>query len=180
MPGSQRAISGVAALIASQPLEAWKDYLRFHAVAAYADVLPRAFAERAAALHGAAMTGQSPPVPRAERALDATQLAMSDAIGRMYAERYFPAEQKARVLHIVGNVTAAFIKRVEAATWMSPATRTLALAKLKTLYVGIGYPERWQDYSDLLIDPRTLWATFGASRTATTAERWPGSESPWT
>ena len=68
-------------------------------------------------------------------------------------ERYFPP-QKARVLRIVRDVTVAFIRRVEAATWMSPATRTLALAKLKTLYVGIGYPERWQDYSDLVIDPQ--------------------------
>jgi predicted metalloendopeptidase len=93
-------------------------------------------------------------VPRTQRALEATQSAMSDAVGRMYAERHFPAEQKARVLRIVGNVTAAFINRVEASTWMSPATRTLALAKLKSLYVGIGYPERWQDYSDLLVDPR--------------------------
>ena len=147
------AISGVAALIASQPLEAWKDYLRFHVVAAYADVLPRVVAEHVGAAcrampgqpqHSRAPSGRSTPL----------RLAMSDAIGRMYAERFFPAEQKARVQRIVGNVTAAFIKRVEAATWMSPATRTLALAKLKTLYVGIGYPERWQDYSDLMMDPQ--------------------------
>ena len=70
---------------------------------------------------------------------------MSDALGRMYAERYFPAEQKARVEAIVANVIAAFRRRVEAATWMSPATRAVALAKLKTLYFGIGYPDRWQD-----------------------------------
>jgi predicted metalloendopeptidase len=147
-------ITGVAALIASQPLDAWKDYLRFHAIAAYADVLPRVVAERALALRDASMTAQPQHGPRADRALEATQLAMSDAIGRMYAERYFPAEQKARVLRVVGNVTAAFIKRVETATWTSPATRSLALAKLKTLYVGIGYPEQWQDYSDLAIDPQ--------------------------
>jgi predicted metalloendopeptidase len=147
------AIRGAAALIASQPLEAWKDYLRFHLVADYADVLPRAVSERALALRAAATTGQSQPAPRTQRAVDAAQLALSDAVGRMYAERYFPAEQKARVLHIVDNVTAAFIKRVEAATWMSPATKKIALAKLKTLYVGIGYPEQWQDYSDLVIDP---------------------------
>ena len=146
------AISGVAALIASQPLDAWKDYLRFHVIATYADVLPRVVADRASALRDASMSGQSQQGPRAKGALEATQSAMSDAIGRMYAERYFPAEQKARVLRIVGNVTAAFIKRVETATWMSPATRTLALAKLKTLYVGIGYPERWPDYSDLVVD----------------------------
>jgi predicted metalloendopeptidase len=148
------AISGVAALVGSQPLETWKDYLRFHVIAAYADVLPRAVAERASALWAAATPGQSQQSPRSQRALEATQSAMSDAIGRMYAERFFAAEQKDRVRRIVANVTAAFAKRVEAATWMSPATRTTALAKLRTLYVGIGYPERWEDYSDLVIDPQ--------------------------
>ena len=64
---------------------------------------------------------------------------------------------------------------------MSPATRTQALAKLKTLYFGIGYPDTWQDYSDLAVDPHgRRWAIFGASRTATTAVPWPGSAGPWT
>ena len=148
------AVTGVAALVASQPIAAWKDYLRFHALDTYADVLPSIFAATALALHGSAMTGESQQLlPRAARALDVTQLVMSDAIGTMYAERYFPAEQKLRVQAIVANVVTAFVKRVEAVTWMSPATRALALAKLKTLYVGIGYPEHWQDYSDLAVDP---------------------------
>jgi putative endopeptidase len=151
------AVKGVAALIASQPLQAWKDYLRFHVVHTYADVLPRAFAEQALALQDAAAAGPSLPVDRAsaraQRALDATQSAMSDAVGRMYAERYFPAGHKARVQAIVANVVNAFSQRVEAVTWMSPGTRTMALAKLKTLYFGIGYPEMWQDYSDLIVDP---------------------------
>ncbi len=155
VPWQPGAVRGVAALVASQPLQAWQDYLRFHAVDDHADVLPRAFAEAAMALHGAASaaTGQAQQSPRAQRALDATQLAMSDAIGRMYAERYFPAEHKVRVQAIVANVAAAFVRRVEAATWMSPSTKALALAKLKTLYVGIGYPEHWQDYADLTMDP---------------------------
>src|SRR4029079_15905649 len=117
------SIIGAAALIASQPLEGWKDYLRAHVIAAYADVLPAVVAAHASLLRSAAMVGQSQPAPRTQRALEATQSAMSDAIGRIYAERYFPAEQKARVLRIIGDVTAAFIRRVEAATWMSPATR---------------------------------------------------------
>ena len=146
------AVTGLAALVASQPLEAWKDYLRFHVVDAFADLLPHAFADEALALHGA-VAGQPERSPRAQRALEATQVAMSNALGKMYAERYFPAEQKARVEAIVANVIAAFRRRVEAATWMSPATRTLALAKLKTLYFGIGYPEQWQDYSDVAVDP---------------------------
>lgn len=142
------AVAGLAALVASQPLEIWKDYLRFHAIHDYADVLPRAFADEALAATGA---GSQPT--RAERALAATQSAMSDAIGRMYAERYFPAAQKARLERISDNVRAALIKRVEAATWMSPATKAGSLEKLKTLYVGLGYPDQWEDYSSLTVDP---------------------------
>jgi putative endopeptidase len=145
------AVTGVAALVASQPLERWKDYLRARVIDTYADVLPRAFVEPALAMRSAA-ANQSQPAPRAQRALEVTQVAMSGALGRLYAERYFPAEQKARVEAIVANVVAAFRQRVEAATWMSPRTRTVALAKLKTLYFGVGYPERWQDYSDLVVD----------------------------
>ncbi len=145
------AVTGLAAQVASQPLEAWKDYLRFHAIHDFADVLPRAFAEQALALREA--TGAGPQPSRAERALAATQSAMRNALGRMYAERYFPAEQKARVERISDNVRAALTKRVEASTWMSPATKASALSKLQTVYVGIGYPDQWEDDSSLTVDP---------------------------
>jgi putative endopeptidase len=150
------AVKGVAALLASQPLQAWKDYLRFHVIHSHADVLPRAFAEQALALRGAAAASPAPPsrgTSREQRALDATQSAMSDALGRMYAQRHFPAEHKARVQAITANVIAAFSQRVEAVTWMSPATKTQALAKLKTVYFGVGYPEKWPDDADLLLYP---------------------------
>jgi predicted metalloendopeptidase len=145
------AVTGLAALVASQPLESWKDYLRFHSIHDFADVLPRAFAEEALAMRA---TAPGPQPSRAERALVATQSAMSDAVGRMYVKRYFPAQQKARLERISDNVRAALIKRVEAAAWMSPATKTSSLLKLKTLYVGLGYPDQWEDYSSLTIDPR--------------------------
>ncbi len=145
------AVKGVAALVASQPLEAWQDFLRFQLLDRYADVLPRAFAEQAQTLHTAA--GQPAPSPRAQRALAATQSALSEAIGRMYAERYFPAAQKARLQAVAANVLAAFRHRVEAVTWMSPESKKIALIKLQTLYVGLGYPEKWQDYADLAVDP---------------------------
>ncbi len=145
------AATGVAAEVGSAPLEAWKDYLRFHLLDEYAKVLPRAYAEEARALHGTAVTGMPDETPP-QRALAATEAAMSGALGRMYAERYFPAEQKARVQGIGANVIAALRQRVEAVTWMSAGTKRVALAKLGTLYVGIGYPERWEDYSDLTVD----------------------------
>jgi putative endopeptidase len=139
------AIKGVAALVASQPLQAWQDYLRFHLVHRHADVLPRAFAEQAQAL-------RATPRSREQRAVEATQSAMSDALGRMYVERHFPAEQKARVQAIAAKVIAAFGQRVEAVTWMSPSTKATALAKLKRVYFGIGHADRWPDDAGLTVD----------------------------
>lgn len=142
VPWQIGAVKGVAALVASQSLETWKDYLRVRAFDAYAVALPGAFARV-----------EAQPMTRAQHAAHLTQMAMNEAIGRMYAERYFSARDKARVQAIVANVVAAFARRVEKATWMSPDTRALALEKVKRLYIGVGYPEQWPDYSDLVVDP---------------------------
>jgi predicted metalloendopeptidase len=139
------ALKGVAALVASRPLAMWKDYLRFHVLDEYADVLPRAFGEAAAAMHGDART-------RDQRALAITQTAMAEAIGQLYAVRYFSPAQKARIAAIVSNVAAAFRAHVARATWLSHTSRKIALAKLDNLYVGIGYLDTWDDFSDLRID----------------------------
>ena len=146
-------VKGSAALVGSQPLTAWLDYLRFHVIDLHADVLPRPFAEQAFAFHGTDVSGQRQQSPRAQRALQATQQAMSGALGRMYAERHFPAEIKARAQAIVVNVIDAFRQRIEAVTWMSAPSKTMALAKLQTLHFDVGYPPTWQDYSSLGMDP---------------------------
>lgn len=140
-----RAIAGVAALVATRPLASWKDYLRFHVVDEYAGVLPRVFAEAAADMHGDQRT-------REERALAITQSALAGPIGQLYAERYFSPAQQARVRGIVVNIAAAFREHAARAAWLSPASRAIALTKLDNLYVGIGYPETWEDWSDLRID----------------------------
>lgn len=147
------SVKGSAALVGSQPLATWLDYLRFHAIDLHAEVLPRAFAELAFEFHGRAVSGQQQQDARAQRAMQATEQAMSGAIGRMYAERYFSAKLKARAQAIVANVVAAFRQRIEAVTWMSPASKTMALAKLQTLNFDVGYPAKWQDYSGLTVDP---------------------------
>jgi putative endopeptidase len=141
------AVKGLAALVGSQPLDSWKDYLRYHVIDEHAAELPRAFAEAAADMHGDRRT-------RGEQALAITQSAMAGAIGRLYAERYFSPAQKARVRAVIENVAASFREHVARAAWLSPASRKTALAKLDSLYVGIGYPEDWEDWSDLRIDSR--------------------------
>jgi predicted metalloendopeptidase len=139
------ALKGIAALVASKPLDAWKDYLRFHAIDQYADVLPRAFAETGNELRGDKRT-------RDERALAVTQAAMAGAIGELYAKRYFSPAQKARVLRIIANVTAAFREHVARTPWLSAPSRKIALAKIDALYVGIGSPEAWENWADIRID----------------------------
>ena len=145
------ALTTLAALVGSESLETWKDYLRFHLIHGHAEVLPRAFADEAAALR-AVVDGRA-PAPRAQRALEATESGLSEELGRMYVERHLPADRKARVQAIVADVADALAERVRAAPWMSPRTKAQALAKLETLYVGIGYPDRWQDDDGLVVDP---------------------------
>ena len=136
------AIQGAGELVGSQPLATWLDYLRFRAIDEHAAVLPRAFADPYFAIHGSA-----------RRDADATQQVMSAPIGRMYTERYFPPAQKARLRAIVDNVVTAFRARVERVTWLSPPSKAMAQAKLKALYFGVGYPEKWPNYSSLIVSP---------------------------
>ncbi|HMW36890.1 MAG TPA: M13 family metallopeptidase [bacterium] len=145
------AITGLASLIAAQPVEVWKDYLSFQAIHAYADVLPSAFAEAALTLRSSIQDAPSPA--RSQRALDATQKFLGEAVGWLYVERYFPASQKSRVQAIATNVIASLRERVKTVSWMSDESKTQAMVKLQTLYFGLGYPNVWQDYSDLNIDP---------------------------
>lgn len=139
------AVKGVAALVASTPLEVWKDYLRFHAIDEHADVLPRVFTEAAAGMRGDDRTHE-------QRALAITQSAMADPIGALYAARYFSSAQKTRIRGIIANVATAFREHVARAAWLSRASRKVAVAKLDRLYVGIGYPDARERWSDLAID----------------------------
>jgi putative endopeptidase len=142
------AFTGEAALLASTPLDAWKDWLAYHLIEAYAGVLPKAFADERFAFFGQTLTGTPQQRPRWQRAVAAVNALLGDAVGQIYAQRYFPPEAKTQAQAMVANIIAAFRKRIEALSWMDPATKAEAQAKLTTLYVGIGYPETWQDYSE--------------------------------
>ncbi len=147
------AMSGAAALVAGVDIGTWKDYLAFHQINQRAQSLPRAFAAQHFAFYGGALAGTPQQAPRARRALAATNAAMDEAVGRMYVERYFPPEHKARLQQMVANITAAFSRRIDKLDWMAPATRAQAQEKLKTIYVGIGYPDRWMSYEGLNVLP---------------------------
>jgi putative endopeptidase len=141
------AFTGESALVASASLDAWKDWLAYHSIEAYADVLPKAFADERFSFFGKTLTGTLEQRPRWQRGVDIVNRLLGDAVGKIYVQRYFPPEAKAEAQAMVANIIAAFRKRIEALPWMDPATKAEAQAKLTTLYVGIGYPESWRDYS---------------------------------
>jgi putative endopeptidase len=146
------AARGIAALAGSEPLDAWKEYLSFRAYDRASVLLPRAFAEEHFKFYGTTLTGAPKQRDRWKLALAATNGALGDAVGKLYVDRYFPASAKAQADAMVKNIVAAFRRRIDALDWMAPATRAKARAKLETLYVGIGYPEHWRDYTGLKVE----------------------------
>ena len=146
------AVTGLAALSAKESLDTWKEYLTFHAIDGFANVLPAALGNERFAFHGTVLAGTPEQRDRWKRAVDATSFALGEAVGRLYAEKYFPPAAKARVEEMVKNLMAAFGRRIDALDWMSPATKARAKAKLAVLKVGVGYPDAWRDYSGLQVD----------------------------
>jgi len=145
------ATTGIAALAAKEPLGVWKDYLTFHAINRASPLLPKSFAEEAFRFYGTALYGQEKPRDRWKRAVGAASGDLGDAVGQLYVEKYFPPSSKAQAEAMVENIKAAFGRRIDALTWMSPATREKAKAKVATLYVGVGYPDHWRSYAGLEI-----------------------------
>jgi putative endopeptidase len=143
------AVTRTAALVGSQPLDVWKDWLAFHRINQMTDVLPKVFDDAHFAFYGSEVTGQPQQKTRDKRALAALDTWLGDAVGKRYVDRYFPASSKADIDRMVSNIKAALEKRIDALAWMAPATKAEAKKKVATMSVGIGYPDKWRDYSSL-------------------------------
>ena len=143
------AITKLSALVASEPVQAWKDYLHFHAIDHSASLLPKAYADLKFAFYNGQLQGTVQQRDRWKRAIADTNGALGDAIGQLYVKQYFPASSKAKVEEMVTNILAAFRDGVDKLAWMSPDTKKVAKTKAETMLVGVGYPDSWRDYSSL-------------------------------
>ena len=143
------AVTGLSALVAKAPLDTWKDWLAFHAVNQVTGFLPKAFVDEGFAFYGKTLNGTPQQRPRWQRGVDATSGALGEAVGKLYVAKHFSADAKAKVRAMVDDLTRAFDKRIDALQWMTPETKAKAKDKVKTLYVGVGYPDKWIDYSPL-------------------------------
>lgn len=178
------AFTAESALVASAPIDAWKNLLAAHLMQSYGSAVSKAFAD-ARFEYTRALTGATQQRPRQLRAVALVNGTLGDAVGKLYADRYFTAEEKAKVKLLVGNLITAFRVRLEGLAWMAPTTRAEALEKLKTLQVGIGFPDSYRSYAGLEIKPDDLFGDL--SRFSTFEYRYaltrigkPTDRSEWT
>ena len=158
------AVTGISALVASEPIETWKDYLTFHAIQSHVAVLPSNFYSQSFAFFGPALTGAKKPRDRWKRAVGATNDALGFAVGQLYVKQYFPPAEKARAQAMVANLMAAFRARIDKLEWMAPATKAEAKAKLAVLKVGVGYPDKWPEYTGLEVRPGDAFGNVERAR----------------
>jgi putative endopeptidase len=143
------ATTSIAKLTGSEPIESWKQLLRYHALNKAAPLLPKAYADLSFNFYGTTLQGTPKQQDRWKLAVNATNTDLGDAVGQLYVKHYFPASSKAKVEALVKNIVAAFDQRLDTLEWMTPTTRAKAKEKIATLRVSVGYPDTWRDYSSL-------------------------------
>ena len=154
--GPNTAIRAEAVLYARTPLATLKLWEAFHIADQAAPYLPRAMVDSKFAFVRT-LSGVSTIRPRWKRGVGLVSGDLGELVGQAYVARYFPPQAKARMEALVTNLKSAMAGRISAASWMSPSTRTAALAKLAAMQVMVGYPDKWRDYNGLRIDPGDLY-----------------------
>ncbi len=142
---------GVEKLIASEPLDHWRAYLRYSLLHLSASSLSQPFEEESFDFYGRTLSGTKEIQPRWRRCSLFADVDLGDAVGQAYVARYFPPENKQRMLELVKAVKETLSQEIDAADWMSAETKKKAHIKLEAQVDKIGYPDHWQDYSGVEI-----------------------------
>ncbi|HEX7020514.1 MAG TPA: M13-type metalloendopeptidase [Gemmatimonadaceae bacterium] len=138
-------------VIAKTPASTWREYLAFKLLDSYADELPAAFQNARFEFRNKTLSGQREMSPRWKRGVAEVESTLGEAAGKLYVQQFFKPEAKARMDALVKNIIAAYKVGIDSLEWMSPATRAQAQDKLAHFTVKIGYPDKWRDYSKLVI-----------------------------
>ncbi len=144
-------VTALAGLVASEPLETWKLYLKAARLDSAASVLPAAFRDASYQFHDVAIAGVKEQQPRWQRGVAQTNGALGEAVGQLYVKQYFPPAYRARMQALVANLLKTYSTSIDGLTWMSPATKKEAHLKLSKYGVKIGYPDTWRDYSAFVV-----------------------------
>jgi putative endopeptidase len=157
-------LKGVAEISNKTSLDTWKAYLTMHLVDAYASYLNKAFVDERFDFYGKTLSGVKEMEPRWKRGVGAIERSQGESLGKLYVAEYFPPERKARMEALVKNLLAAYRQSIDKLDWMSPATKKEAQAKLAKFTPKIGYPNKWKDYSALVVTRDDLVGNVMRSR----------------
>ncbi|MCC6507933.1 MAG: M13 family metallopeptidase [Pirellulaceae bacterium] len=144
-------VKGLAGLIQEVPLDTWKNYFTYQVIDAYAPVLTEALERRHFDFHETTISGVAEQKPLWRRGVEATNRVIGEVLGKLYVEKHFAPQAKARMLQLVENLKVAAGQRIDALPWMGPATKKQAREKLAKFATKIGYPDKWKDYTKLSI-----------------------------
>ena len=157
-------LKGFAEISNKTSLDTWKAYLTMHLVDAYANYLNKAFVDERFDFYGKTLSGVKEMEPRWKRGVGAIERSQGESLGKLYVAEYFPPARKARMEALVKNLLAAYKQSIDKLDWMSPATKKEAQAKLAKFTPKIGYPNKWKDYSALVVSRDDLVGNVMRSR----------------
>ncbi|WP_028535827.1 M13 family metallopeptidase [Paludibacterium yongneupense] len=150
-------VANLSTLLATVPLDVWRDYLTLRRLDRAAPLLTHAFCDAHFAFHQTALNGTQSQVARWKRGVAIVNAAMGEAVGKLYVARYFPAADKERMQKLVSRLLEAYRDSIAQLDWMTEQTKVQAQAKLARYSIKIGYPDKWRDYSALEIKAGDLY-----------------------
>ena len=161
--GQPEPVAKACRLLMTAPLETLKDIYRWQIINGGSSLLSDDFAEENFA-YSRKIYGTREITPRWKRAVGLVDGLMGDAVGQLYVEKYFPPEAKTEMLDLVGKLQKSLGERIQAQEWMTEETKAKALDKLAAFTVKVGYPDKWDDLTPLVIDPeKTLYENVRAA-----------------
>ncbi|MSU62402.1 MAG: M13 family peptidase [Pedosphaera sp.] len=138
-------------LVKERSLDDWKTYVRWHILRSAAPLLHGAAEKESFAFYGTVLSGQPEQEPRWRRASSLINSSIGEALGKLYVQKHYPPEAKARMTELIDNLKVVFRERLQKLDWMADATRAKALVKFDRFTQKIGHPEKFRDYSSVEI-----------------------------
>jgi len=152
---------GLGQILANFDVDGWKAWLKWHIISGAASYLSDEFVQENFAFFGKTLSGTPELRERWKRAVSMIEGSLGEAVGKVYVQKYFPAEAKARMEQLVANLIEAYRVSINDLEWMSPETKVKALEKLGKFRPKIGYPDKWRDYSALETTADDLYGNVG-------------------
>ena len=152
---------GLDSILKNFDVQSWKAWLKWQIINGASPYLSSEFVSENFEFYGKTLSGTPELRERWKRAVSLIEGSLGEAVGKVYVEKFFPAEAKKRMEELVANLIQAYEVSIKELPWMGPETKVKALEKLGKFRTKIGYPDKWRDYSDLQTTPDDLYGNVG-------------------